>query len=213
MSIILSAVWNDRQEWPKRKERRTKAPLQRPRPRGTNEQHLADAPSRGGRAKHCFSSSRAERRLRLVVSLKADLTLSRRSNCLHGRSTALWSFLCSVLPLLQVGLVGFPASFQSSNSIIEGREGRNYPSPQFAAGHTTARPASCQQPFDRPPTASAAWISAKLVRRVSQVVSGQRALLTGTRQGIRRSSGCRLVVVRLSSPFVSWPAVGQGDDP
>ena len=75
------------------KERRPAAPLQRPRPRGTTEQRPADAPSRGGRAKHCFCGSRAERRLRLVVSLKADLTLSRRSSCLHGRSTALWSFL------------------------------------------------------------------------------------------------------------------------
>ena len=103
------------------------APTQRPRPRSTNEQRLADAPSRGGRAKHCFTGSRATLRLRLVVSLEADLTLSRRSSCLHGRSTALWSFLVRFSHCSKSSWSGSPASFQSSDSIIQGPKARNYP--------------------------------------------------------------------------------------
>jgi hypothetical protein len=57
------------------------------------------------------------------------LTLARRSSCVHGRSLASVTPR-AVLQFLEFVRAGFPASSQSSASIIRGCEGHNPPTPQ-----------------------------------------------------------------------------------
>ena len=197
---------------PNEKERRPAAPLQRPRPRGTTKQRPADAPSRGGRAKHCFCGSRAERRLKLVVSLKADLTLSRRSSCLHCQSTGLWSFL--VRFSLAPSCAGrIPSVFPIIKYDNRGARGLQSPrNPEFAAGIAG---------------------SASAGNLLDGFCQGERAVADMCRRKSRRSnadapagrlSGCcpaeppsprqpeDLTTRRLTALIMGWGAFDEGED-
>src|SRR4051794_601992 len=63
-------------------------PLPEPRPRGIQEQHLADAPC-GARHKYCFLDTRALR-LRLVVFGEAETNATRYSRCYQPSSDCLF---------------------------------------------------------------------------------------------------------------------------
>jgi hypothetical protein len=107
--------------------------LENPRQGALKNSDPAPQPGRG--TSRCFFSSRAMR-LKLAVFSKAVLD-ARASFKLS--SWPVYGPLVvprSVLRLLEFGLVRFPASSQSSDSIVEGQEGCNPPHSESAAGFT-----------------------------------------------------------------------------
>jgi hypothetical protein len=112
-------------------------PLQRPRPRG-NSGRLCQA------LLHWFKSRKAAQVGRFSGSsldARASLKLSSWPVC--GRAHVSFG-----TPVSKIRRVGFPLPFQTSDSIGEGLEGRNHPTPESTTGASRRRQAaeSCRQP-------------------------------------------------------------------